>query len=120
MGILISENRTKSQDIKAGIGNGENNVSQFEEQRIKLNQLREEKSIMFKKEKMGILVRLKSIFGIKDKMISELEKELKSIELKDDSLFSQIYEEKEKLKKLESQKKEIPNNRELLKGFYEK
>lgn len=120
MGILISENRTKSQDIKAGIGNGENNVSQFEEQRIKLNQLREEKSIMFKKEKMGIFVRLKSIFGIKDKMISELEKELKSIELKDNSLFSQIYKEKEKLEKLESQKKEIPNNRELLKGFYEK
>ncbi|MFA7150719.1 MAG: hypothetical protein WC158_00855 [Candidatus Paceibacterota bacterium] len=112
--------RRELQFLQSNILGRENTLAQIEEQSLTLNSLKAEKLLALEQKTEEVLVRIKSIFGIKDRATGEIKEDVNLLMAEIDQLSRQAEENRAELIRLREEQLTIPDSKKLLEAYYER
>jgi len=116
----IFQTREKASSISKNILDKEEMLKQISEEDTNLFQSITEKKIEIEERLDKVLIRIKRFIRLGDKLVSGLEQEINTSEIKSKDLLNQKYQIREELQVLKKEQAEIPNSRMILREYYKK
>lgn len=116
----VVSRRRELRSLQSNIAGQESVLAQIEEQTSTLNSLRAEKLLALEQKTEELLVRIKSVFGIKDRATGKIEDDIHSVATEIDQLSRQAEEARGELTRLRQEQSRLPDSRKLLEAYYEK